>query len=106
MGRFSKAYSTKNKKNALHETQRILGYSPWIINIPDELLLSRARFRFLMNKAKLNSLLYIYKLSEFRGGYRRFQPMVGHLNVLAWPAVYHPTDPEKNLMRSKWSILI
>ena len=82
MGRFSKAYSTKNKKNALHETQRILGYSPWIINIPDELLLSRARFRFLMNKAKLNSLLYIYKLSEFRGGYNAIQGVFASFNEI------------------------
>lgn len=83
MGRFSKAYSTKNKKNALHETQRILGYSPWIINIPDELLLSRARFRFLMNKAKLNSLLYIYKLSEFRGGYKVILEIKSHVALVS-----------------------
>lgn len=51
------------KKHALQNSQRMCGYSPWIINIPDELLLSRARFRFLMNDAKLNMQLYIYKLS-------------------------------------------
>jgi hypothetical protein len=73
MVRFSKAYDTKNKINALQDIQRIFGYSPWSINIPDELLLSRARFRFLMNMAKLNSVLYIYNLSKFRGGYTTFE---------------------------------
>jgi len=62
VGRFFKAYGTKKKENALQLVQRIL-LSSWIINIPDELLLSRARFRLLMNETKLNLQLYIYKLS-------------------------------------------
>jgi len=65
--KFFKAYSTKNipkekcaaqKHNAFHLD--ILRDS---ISIPGELLLSRARFRFLMSAIKLNLKMYIYNLS-------------------------------------------
>jgi len=60
--RFFKAYGTKNKSekkcadkvSALKE--KILRDR---INIPDGVLLSRARFRFLIGKMKLNTNLYI-----------------------------------------------
>jgi hypothetical protein len=53
-----------NKKCAVKK------HSAWITailrdstSIPDELLLSRARFRFLMSAMKLVRVMYIYKLS-------------------------------------------
>ena len=64
--RFFKAYHTKNvpqKKCA----DKVSAFKREIlrdrINIPDGLLLSRARFRLLTGGTKLNLHLYIYNLS-------------------------------------------
>ena len=67
--RFSEAYHTKNKWKTPYRVQRFPIHSPWIISIPDELLLSSARFRFAMIDAKLFLKMYIYNRSNFRGGY-------------------------------------
>jgi hypothetical protein len=64
--RFFKAYRTKNignKKCAEKLNAFKMDILCGTINIPDGLLLSRARFRFLMSDVKLNLHLYIYNLS-------------------------------------------
>lgn len=60
--RFFKAYFPKNEKQKSATIRGAL-HSSGLIIIPDELLLSRARFRLLMSKLKLNPDLYIYNLS-------------------------------------------
>ncbi len=63
---FYKAFNTKNiqkkcamLKHSAHDLDILRDY----ISIPDELLSSRARLRFLISVTKLNSNLYIYKQS-------------------------------------------
>jgi hypothetical protein len=54
--RFLKGIKHKEcKENAQQQCAAHLRYSSWLFSIPDELLLSRARFRFLISRPKLNT---------------------------------------------------
>ena len=62
--------------------------------------------RFTLRSAVLPNIYWKVKGCQCTSLKRRFQPMVGHPNVLAWPAVNCHTNSERNPVKSLRSVLI